>query len=325
MPGTKIRYEVDPFNRLVKDTAGLRRVLDGEFKIGRGNSLSYLVKSSLGSGAPQELKLRGKWSLNKEHNLVFTLDKENTQVSGSKLTLRGEIIQARADKIEFSISSRDSNGQAHLYLLSLSGVWQADKYNRLKFLAQRKQEAFDELTLSSTWEVNRRNELTYTYIKERLKTKEKSRHQLTFAGYWEITRKLRLIYQLDKTLGSYFDFSASLAEPLPRGLRYEIGVGLRPKTKKITLFGSWRLNPRVGLEFEMPTEQGKIRAIVFGANVRLAPGRLLELKLKNSLNQPLGLTLKLSQTLFKDQGEAFIQALKEGKEISLRAGLGFRW
>lgn len=323
MRRTKIRYEIDPLNRLTLPQ--FRYILDGEFKIDKKNTLTYVVKSPRPPSIPQQLKLSGKWSLDKNHNLVLTLDREHNRLAGQKITLQSEIIRAGADKIEFLISAKDHAGQTHLYILGLSGIWQADKYNRLKFLVQKKKLSPDELTLSGSWEINKNNQLIYTYIKTILKTKEKSFQSITFKGHWDIAKKQRLIYVLNKELGSEFDFSVSIAEPLKKGLRYELGVGVKPAKKKITIFGSWKLNKKIGLIFEMPTEDGKINAVTFGATCKLNKDQELELSLKNSPHKDLGIKLKLSKTFAKDQGEAFIQALKAGKEISFIIGAGLHW
>src|SRR4030043_28085 len=83
----KLIYELDPHNRMIAGSgaksSGLSRfryVIDGEFKIGRGNSLVYHVKSPSRSlsrqlNLPYQLKLRGTWSLTQNHDLKLTLDK----------------------------------------------------------------------------------------------------------------------------------------------------------------------------------------------------------------------------------------------------------
>jgi hypothetical protein len=207
----------------------------------------------------------------------------------------------------------------------LAGRWQADRYNRLIFRAARKNDLQDELSLSAAWEIDKKNQLVYTYTKAALKTKEKTEHAITFKGYWDINQKTRLSYILNQEIGSGFEFTASVARPLKRGLEYEIGIGVHPRKKKILLFGSWKINPQVGLSFEMPAEEGKIKSILFGADCKLGKNRTLELKLRNSFHKDLGINLKFSQAFFKGQGTAFVQALKEKKEISIFAGMGLRW
>ncbi|MDD4981054.1 MAG: hypothetical protein PHC54_07370 [Candidatus Omnitrophica bacterium] len=318
----KIRYEIDPLNRLIfkKGGAGFRYVVDSTFRIDKNNLLTCQLKSSPYPSIPRQLKLCGEWSLDKKHNLTLTLNK--TQ---DKLILKSEIIATRADALVFSVSTRDSYGKTHLYTLQLEGRWHADKHNRLSFLVKKQKDSYDTLTLTGSWEVNAQNQLIYTYTKTALKTKKKITQAITFKGFWDITEKYRISYALNEELNSGFDFRVSLGKPLKRGLQYEIGIGAAPLKKKITLFGSWKINKKLGLLFEMPCEEGRLRSIVFEAACSLGSGYNLNLRLKNPRHEDLGINLKLSKTLFKNQGEAFLEALKEGKEISLLAGAGFRW
>ena len=72
----KIRYEVDPHNRLTRLGPGkFRQVIDGEFKLDDNNSLAYHVKKSDNIDIPQQIKFSGDWSLDTGHNLILTLDK----------------------------------------------------------------------------------------------------------------------------------------------------------------------------------------------------------------------------------------------------------
>ena len=328
----KIEFEIDPFNRLVfakskrqSKITKFRHVIDGIFRIDKDNVLTYQLKSPSPPTIPRQLKLTGNWSLDKEHNLVLTLDKENNQKARDKLTLRGEIIAAKADALSFLLSTKDTKGNIHLYILELTGKWQVDRYNRLSFMIKKEHDLHDELTLCGSWEVNAQNQLIYTYTKTILKRKTKLLRQITLKGFWDINEKYRISYVLDKEINSCLDFKASLAKPTKRGLLYEIGIGAKPVKRKFRLLGSWKVNPKIGLLFEMPYEAGKIRSIIFEANCTLGNGYYLDLRLKNVKHRDLGINLKLSKSLFKNQGQAFFAALKQGKEVSFTAGLGFRW
>jgi hypothetical protein len=183
----------------------------------------------------------------------------------------------------------------------------------------------DTLTFTGSWEVNKQNQIIYTYTQTRLKRKVKLSRTITFKGCWDINEKNRVSYVMDKELNSGFDFKVSFGKPAKRGLEYEIGVGAAPKKKKFSLFGSWKINEKLGLLFEMPYEEGKIRSIVFGATCRLAGGTNLEFKLRNNLHKDLGIGLKLSKSILKGTGDVFLQALKDGRNLSIFAGAGFRW
>lgn len=316
----KEKFEVDRSGKF----SFLRQTIDGEFEV-ENNTLSYRLQKPIPGSSPSRLKLKGNWSLNNEHNLVLALDKENNLVSGDRITLEGEIIDAKANELAFCLRSRDVNGQSHLSLLKLSGKWQADKYNRLSFLIQRERGGPDCLTFTSSWEINKRNELIYSYTKSYLKKKEKISRSITFKGYWDIREKLRLSYVLSKELDSGFEFQVSAGKPAPRGMEYSLGIGVAPQNKRIKLIGSWKVNPRLGLIFEMPYEEGRIRALVFGADCRLAQGTDLEFKLRNNLNKDLGVSLRLSKSVLGDSGKAFVEAVKERGNLSIFAGIGIRW
>lgn len=291
------------------------------FKIDGNNNLTYEVKSSVSS--PKQLKLTGSWSLDNKHNLTLKLDKPWQETQGNKIHFNAEIINARENMLEFSASGKDYRGETHFYILRLSGRWQADKYNRLNFMASKSRGEEDKLTLSSSWQINKQNELVYNYTKQNLETRNKTSHSLTFNGCWDICDRSRLLYTLNKETNSGFSFKVRLGKPDKKGLKYEIGIGKKKKT--LTLYGAWKLNSRLGLIFEMPYAKSGTRSLVFGADCKLNKDYTLEARLKNSLQEDLGINLRLSRSIFSGQGEMFLRALKENKEMSILAGLGLKW
>ena len=297
----KIAYEIDPHNRLIaKKTGkasgvkGFREVLDGRFSTGEGNSLIYHVKKSGNSDIPQQIKLSGNYSLDNDHNLVLTLNKWNNQVEGNKLIIKSQLLDAKDNELAFSVGARDSSGKGSIYILKLTGTWYADEYNRLRFDVTKEKGPSGKLTLQGGWKVNNNHEIVYTYTPPGLKTKSAS--ALTFKGYWDIIKNQRITYILNKKINSGFDFS-----------------------------GKWRLSERFGLFFEAPFKNRKPQNISFGADCRLGENNTIEFKLKNNRNKDMDIALRLSKNILKGQGEAFIEALKEAKEVSLLAGIGFRW
>jgi hypothetical protein len=328
----KIRYEIDPHNRLAYKKIGkksklhrFRTVLDGKFEIDKKNRIIYHVKKSQVYEAPQQLRLRGRWSLDKDRNLVLSLNKWGNQIAGNKLTIKSEVMDAKANKLSFAVTTKDSEGKTHIYILRLGGRWRADKYNRLSFDVKKEKGVTERLTFKGEWEVNRRNKIIYTYEKALLKIKERTTRTVTFKGYWEIPKKHRIVYVLSKEIRSEFSFKVSAAKPAKRGLRYEIGVGATPKKKTITLFGRWKISKRLGLLFEMPYEEGKIRRVIFGGWGKLDKNHRLEIRVRNEIGEDLGIDVKLSRRILEGQGEAFIRALKSRKEVSIIAGAGVRW
>ena len=297
----EISYEVDPHNRLIaKKTGkasrvtGFREVLDGKFSIGEDNSLTYHVKRSSNSDIPQQIKLSGGYSLDADHNLILTLNKWNNQVEGNKLIIKSQLLDAKDNELAFSVGTRDSKGKGILYILKLSGVWNANEQNQLSFDITKERGPRDKLTLQGSWKLNNNNEITYNYTPPGAKVKSAS--TLTFKGHWDITKNQRITYILNKEMNSKFDF-----------------------------LGKWRLSERFGLFFEVPFKGRKPQYVSFGADCKLGKNNTVEFKLKNNLNKDMDIGLKLSRNILKDQGEAFIGALKEGKGLSLTAGVGFRW
>ncbi len=328
----KIRYEIDPHNRLVyektgeeSEVLGFRTVLDGSFEIDENNYVTYHVKKSQGSDIPQQVKLKGAWSLNNDHNLVLTLDKWGNQIAGDKLIVESELIDAQDNRLAFSLTSKDSQGNDHIYIVKLGGRWQADENNRLTFNIEKEKGITDRITLRGAWEVNKQNEIIYTYEKFARGKEEKITKAITLRGYWDIAEKYRIIYVLNKEIESEFDFKVSVGKPVGRGLEYELGVGARPSKKTITLFGSWKINTKAGLLFEMPCAEGKINKIILGAWGKIDKNLNLEARLENKFGEDLGISLKLSRRIFDGQGETFIRALRSQKEVSIVAGVGFRW
>lgn len=294
----KITYEIDPHNRLVLKALSIpkyRMVLDGRFSIDNKNTLTYHVKHPQGSGAPQQLKLSGDYSLDKNHNLVFTLDKWNKQNEGDKLSIKGELLDAAYNGLAFSVATKDINGKTSIYALKLTGKWRANKHNQLIFEATKEKDTADAITLTGGWKVNRKNEIVYSYSRYQLKTNQKTTKTLSVRGFWDIRSLYRLSYVLNKELNSRFDFKIGLGKLTKNGLEYQIGVGAIPKTKRFTIFGEWKISKRLGLMFEVPYENRAPRQISIGAAYKLK------------------------------HGEAFLKALKSGKEIILTAGIGLLW
>ena len=328
----KIRYEIDPHNRLVyektgrkSDVPGFRTVVDGKFEIDKNNQITYHVKKTQGSGIPQQLKLKGKWALDKDHNLVLTLNKWGSQIAGNKLTIESEFIDAKDNMLSFALTTKDSKNNTHIYVVKLGGRWQADEYNRFTFNVKKETGTTDKITLRGVWEVNKQNEIIYTYEKSTRGKKEKTIKTITLKGYWDIAGKHRIIYVLNKEIESEFDFKVSVGKPAARGLEYEIGVGAAPSKKTIMLFGSWKVSKNSGVSFEMPCSEGKIRSVILGGWAKLDENHKLEIRLQNKTGEDLGIDVKLSRNIFEGQGEAFIRALRSQKEVTIVAGIGFRW
>jgi hypothetical protein len=341
MASLKLRYEVDPHNRLVVSETGqssaltrFRRVFDGRFKLGPGNSLIYHIKGPMyglkaQAGAAHQVKLRGKWSLNKNHDLVLTLDKWRRQTFGDQLTLQGKLLQAEANALLFAVTTRSAKGLDSRYILRLQGIWQADRRNRLSFRVKKAKGRHDTLILDGIWEINKHHRIVYTYEKARLLTKERLQRTLAFKGFWDIARRNRLSYELSRYGKSAFYFRTGAGLLAKNYIKYELGIGIsgrkHPLRRILVLYGRWKIKRDAGLLFEIEYEQGKAKAIKFGADAKLNKQDNIEFRLKNELKKDLGLELKLSRKLLQGDGEAFFKLLKDKKEASVYAGAAWRW
>ncbi len=89
----RVFYEVDPFNRLIvgkppgraSRVKRFRQVVSGRFGTDENNALYYEVNKSSGLDIPQKIRFSGRYSLDKGHNLVMTLNKWVTSAKATGL------------------------------------------------------------------------------------------------------------------------------------------------------------------------------------------------------------------------------------------------
>ncbi|UCD55294.1 MAG: hypothetical protein JSV93_00415 [Candidatus Omnitrophota bacterium] len=344
---TKYRYEIDPHNRLVvkeivkkkkgktvrfrkTGPAYFRKVLDGRFRLDKNNILSYHVKAPAPRDVniPHQVKLKGKWSLTGNHDLRLTLDKWGRQTFGDQLTLQGNIIDINKNSILFAVTTRTKEGVQSTYALKFHGIWQADKCNRLTFIAKKREGKHDILAFNGIWEINKNYEIIYRYQKAQFIRKLKKIHTLTFKGHWNIKDKCRISYIMDRNTNSVFNFRTGLGLFRDNYIKYEVGIGLshraKPVKQTITLFGKWKIK-NTRLIFEVEYENSKVHAIIFGAEAKLTGKDTVSFKLRNHINKDISANLKLSHKILKGEGEAFIRSLKSKRESAIFAGAARKW
>ena len=336
----KIRYEIDPYNRIViaglgasNDLPLFRQVLDGQFRTDDFNNLSYIVKSPLSEGEniPHQIALKGEWSLTDGHELRLTLNKAGRNTFGDQITLQGQILDVTKDSLIFSITTRTDTGGELTYGLTLQGWWRADEKNRLSFYMRRENGAHNILIFNGAWEIDKDHQIIYQYERSVLVKKEREIHTLIFKGHWDIRKKLRVSYLLDANSHSAFDFSSSVGILAEDYIKYEVSVGVaqdapEPVIRTIVLSGEWRLKKDVGLVFEIEYAGGQICAILFSADAELTGANTILFKLKDSVNNnDLGMTLELSHKLLTGDGEMFLRALASRRELACYAGAAWRF
>lgn len=334
----KVRYETDPHNRLVSKKTGrdtelpfFRQVLDGEFRTDKKNNLAYHVKAPVPFRlkAPHQIKLKGKWSLDKDHDLVFTLDKSKRQEPADRLTIRGDIIDAGKNSLLFAVTTVRREDNRSTYILKLEGAWQADKYNRITFKVNKEKGRTDILTFNGIWEIGPGYQIVYKYEKELLVRKKKRFHTIAFKGAWEIKDKARISYAIDRRSDSVMDFKASAGIFRDNYIKYELGIGgsrrVRPVRRAIVLFGDWKIRRGSGLVFEVRRGREGLQYISFGAEARVTDKDTVLFRLKDGSGRKLGIELELTRRIFGKEGESYIRLLRSGRERAVFAGAGFRW
>ena len=335
----KVRYETDPYNRLVVNGSGkksgltkFRKVLDGRFKTDKHNNLTYHVKAPLSNGEkiPHQIKLKGEWELTDDHNLRLLLDKSGRETFGDQITLQGDIVKVDESSLSFAITTVAKENKHSTYVLNLEGWWKADENNRLTFHARREKSRSDILTFNGAWEIGKIYQIVYEYEKADLIRKKRRTHRLVFKGYWVILDRFRISYLLGRDTGSAFDFETSAGVFKEDRIQYEIGIGLTDRRKKairaLKLFGRWNLKKGAGLIFEVRYENNKVKVIVFGAEAKITDRGTISFRLKSEPdNRDMGVNLKLSRRVLKDGGEVFLRALTSRRESALYIGGARRW
>ncbi len=335
----KIRYEIDPYNRLVicgsDKKSGLpkfRQVIDGRFKVDENNELSYRVKAPLpeDENVPHQVRFKGAWSLTDDHELRLTLDGQGRQTLGDQVTLQGEILDVNKGSLMFAVTTTAKDGNRSTYVLNLGGIWKADENNRLSFHIRKERGRYDILNFNCAWEINKDHQIIYQYEKASLVKKKSETHALVFKGCWDINDAGRISYLLGKNTDSSFDFQTSVDIFSENRIKYELGIGLEgraePVKRTVTLSGRWNLKKDIGLIFEMKYENKKTKQMVFGADIRLKDGDTVLFKLKaGAQNIDTGAELELSHKILDGDGEAFLRLLKMNGESAVYAGSSWRW
>lgn len=298
------RYSVDDYNRLCIFSCGKMIPIAGSFEADKSNRLIYWLNVPAAwrrkYNLPGKIVFTGRWKIDENHDLSLELKAEDKAVIQQEpLTLKGEIISAESDKLIFEVASVNKFGLTHIRLLKLSGAWFADELNRISFTVKKQNGSSDVLTFVGAWQVNKNQELTYFYQKTNLKTKTKTLSTLTFGGFWKITSGNQLSYVISADSSSKFDFRVYLETPniYPQKgvVKYRVGIGTKGrkenKLKTITLYGAWKINYRLGLDFEMEYEKGRFHALEFGADINLNKDNKVIFSLRNNAGNKLGINV----------------------------------
>ncbi len=276
---------------------------------------------------PHKIRFTGKWALTPGHDLKFTLYKSRTQKSGDSLILKGNILSAKANELLFSMVTRGTDNRRFIKIVKLSGQWQADSSNRLKFLVQRYRQKPDALLFKGAWQVGKHYEIIYSYKKRQLKRKVAVEKTFALKGIWQISSKRQLRFLVEGDDSSAFDFKAMLQTPIiyaKKGeVRYRVGIGVSAKReviRKVTFFGKWRINRDLSLDFEVRYRLGEIHLSHFKADYAIDSRNKLSFSLKNKEGKKLGVEVTFTRKFFKD-AEAFIRLRHSIQERAAEAGV----
>jgi hypothetical protein len=329
----KKRYGVGEKNRLIIRRKDKSLTVDGRFDIGKNNGLIYWLNEPFSwrrqYELPNKIIFKGHWKLNANYDLELSLNETKDQFEGDCLVLKGDIIFVDGDRLVFEISSFDKQGLQHIRIISLSGFWQSDESNRISFAVNRETTP-DIFTLEGTWEINRNQQIVYTYQKTVLKRKTKITRNLIFQGFWEINNANRLAYIFQNSLKSRFDFRAQLESPnlYPRegAIKYRFGVGVREdigdEGKTISLYGTWKFSRKGGLFFQMDYGKGRIQRIEFQTQICLIKKDEVVLSLINKRGEPLDIYITFTHKFLKKYAaEVFLRLKKLKKESAIEAGV----
>ena len=317
MASERVKYEIDPHNRLIRlGPSGLREVLEGRFKTTNRNQLVYRVRRPVGKGMPQQIRFKGRWGFAKDNRLVLTLDKWYYQIAGNKLTFKTQLIDVRDNEVVFTMTTKNDDKSRTISLLRLCGIWQADTKNRLFFQVE---ENDGMLKLKGEWKVNKRHEIEYVYEAGR----RRALQIIAFKGVWEMGGRDRLRYVLNRVVGSGFDFKAELRRVLADRIEYSVGIGANPRKKTITLFGAWKLDRRFGLGFEVRCGDRRVERIAFGAKAKVTDNESIELRLKTADGKDLGAEMVVRRSMLDTQ--TYLRLVKEGAGGGIFFGTGKRF
>lgn len=327
------RYKLDSSNRLILKRGERTVFPTGRFAIDKENRLLYRMNEPYPwrklHNLPSRIVFIGKWKLNQDYDLELALSKTQGRFRNEILIIKGEIISVDKDILAFEVKSLDAQGLLHIQILKLTGFWQADEYNRLRF-AVNKKAAPDILTLEGSWQINNNQQITYTYEKTGLKKKARITNTLTFEGFWQINHENKLTYILAKSSKSLFDFRVQIETPdmySRRGeIKYRIGIGLKKesalKFKIISLYGTWKLDKNLGISFLIDYGDGKVRSIEFGADIDLSGNDKLIFYLTNKRRDPLGFSVTFSHKFLKHSNALYFLRLKKIRDESgIEAGM----
>jgi len=210
--------------------------------------------------------LDGKWSLTPEHDLKIRLSASRLFPAGKTVILKGDIEKATGGGLTFRVRHSDTLSGIPSRSIELKGRWSADSYNRITFNVAKSRGRYDVLRFQGAWDVNKRNTLTYSYVRTRMKTRTRKEHTLVFQGWWDLGAS-RLVYRVEGSGDSFFAFKAALQSRSLRAadgvIKYQVGIKYLKENvysecrRTVSIYGTWKVGRGLTASFEAAYSGGK--------------------------------------------------------------------
>lgn len=211
---------------------------------------------------------------------------------GSSKKASASLIAAEPELLVLAVTETAGTGRVFTRTLRLSGKWRVTPANEIEFAFTKPELRKRSISFGANWRVNDDNELELSLGRDRVALK----------GNWDIAGLNRLSYQIGRGTGQVMEFRASFGTKslvAKKGeLRYELGVGAdrTRRTKRLTLFGKWRLSRALGLSFEIEYANGRKRAIRFGGEIHPSGDKTISVDLVARDRKPLGVEVLFTQS-----------------------------
>jgi hypothetical protein len=310
-----MKYNIDSNNNLNIYKKNKQQTLKGYFKLKQNNL--YYVPSNPNL---EEIYLKGKWKLDKNHNFIFILSNKD------KLNLKTQILQVSPKKILFTIESKTYENKYKTNILKIYGNWTTSPKNNLYFNIQKKDSKDNTLKFTGIWSINKNYKIIYSYKKTELKTKTTKINSFSFEGKWKIIDKTHLTFFINNQPNHALNFKVSLGTKniyAKKGeIKYKIGIKLSNKKKKdilLTLFGSWKISNKLNITFETPYNNSNYTSS-FKTVFNVSKKDKIEAKLFSKKNKITGLTVIFNKSFFENSN--FFLLLKNSiKEKQAKVGM----
>ena len=98
----------------------------------------------------------------------------------------------------------------------------------------------------------------------------------------------------------------------------------RRERRRLTFFGTWKVNRDLSVAFEVPYADGRIQAIQFAGSFALGPRNRIVAALSSREGEALGLTVVFTRELFPD-ARLFLRLQRNTEEQAVVGGVQVRF